>query len=94
MQETKLHAEVLKNDCRGNGKQFIQSAIINRLQAIHNDITKDLPSKDIAILKNDIMGDDGALQLAEVTRLFLSIDKEGRDIIESKLVELYKTNKV
>ena len=90
IQEALLRGEVLMNskNIQGDGKQWVKSTIINRCNAMRNDLLAKLTQSDADILRQDILSDETALQLDNVKNMFLELYKPERDEVENYLMML------
>lgn len=88
--ESLLRAEVLmKSPGIGKGgKHFIKTSIINRLNGVKNDVLHKLGSEAAEVMKADVLNEETALQLREVTDRFLELYKEDRDKVEAFIAKL------
>jgi len=85
-----LHAEVLKQskNVGGRTKHWINTSILNRLNAIKNDLFTLIPPSDVAILKRDTMNDDAALQFRDMKLRIMKLNNQQRDKLENYLTEI------
>ena len=92
IQEALLRGEVLMNSTQiqGEAKQWIKSTIVNRCNAMRNDMLVSLTQSDADIMRQDILSDETALQLDNVKNMFLALYKPQRDEVENYLMNMKK----
>jgi hypothetical protein len=82
--EALMHFEVLykHEDLKKGAKDFIKTSLLNRLRAVRQDLVGKMSPESFAIMDNDVLSIETALQLENVKTLVLALDKGDRDKVE------------
>jgi hypothetical protein len=71
----------------GKTKDFMRSAIYNRLVAARRDIILSVPASDGAVLKSGLLNEESPYQMQNIRFLFMQLNAEQRNHIEDLMID-------